>query len=72
MESHELPYSSFVSSSHVFGGNIVYCSGNQPTSGVFGEIDAEGNTLVEFKLNSDVFLGAYRAMKFSYENFWFN
>lgn len=72
LESHELPYSSFVSNAQVYNGNIVYCSGSQSTSGVFGEIDSEGNTLVEFKLNADAFVAAYRTFKYSYENFWFN
>ena len=71
VNSIELPYASFVSSSFdLDNGNISFCSGS--VSKVFGEYDAEGNVIVEFNFDSDSMVGAYRAMKFDYTGFWFN
>ncbi len=71
VNSIELPYASFVSSSfELDNGNISFCSGS--VSKMFGEYDAEGNVIVEFNFDSDSMVGAYRAMKFDYTGFWFN
>ena len=71
VNSIELPYASFVSSSFDLpNGNISFCSGS--VSKAFGEYDAEGNVIVQFNFDSDSMVGAYRAMKFDYTGFWFN
>ena len=72
VSSIELPYAGFVSNSCEYRGNVVYGCGVAATSGVFGETDADGNQLVQFKYDPESMIGAYRAMKFSYQGFWFN
>lgn len=67
----ELPYASFVSNAlQMENGNISFGSGS--TSMKFGEYDSEGNVIVEYNYSPDAFVGAYRAMKFTYKGFWFN
>ena len=67
----ELPYAGFVSNAiQMPNGNIEFASGS--SSMVFGEYDSEGNVIVEYSFAPDSFVGAYRAMKFTYKGFWFN
>lgn len=67
----ELPYASFVSNSvQMENGNIAFGSGS--SSKQFGEYDSNGNVIVQYNYDPDAFVGAYRAMKFSYKGFWFN
>lgn len=67
----ELPYASFVSNAILMeNGNIEFGSGS--TSMQFGEYDSEGNVIVQYSYSPDSFVGAYRAMKFTYQGFWFN
>lgn len=71
VDSVELPYAGFVSNAiQMPNGNIQFNSGS--SSMVFGECDSEGNALVQFHINPNGLVGAYRAMKFTYEGFWFN
>ena len=71
VDSVEVPYASFVSNAkQLDNGNIAFGAGS--STKVFGEYDSKGNPIVTFAYDSDSMVGAYRAMKFSYQGFWFN
>lgn len=71
VDSVELPYAGFVSNAiQMDNGNIEFASGSSEMQ--FGEYDSEGNVIVQYSFGPDSFVGAYRAMKFTYQGFWFN
>ena len=67
VDSFLVPYSRIVASSQHYDDHIVICSG---VNGTFGEYDANGNLIAEFKMDVDEF--TYRTMKYSMNQFWFN
>ena len=67
VDSILVPYSRIVASSQHYDDHIVICSG---VNGTFGEYDASGNLIAEFKMDVDEF--TYRTMKYSMNQFWFN
>lgn len=67
VDSFLVPYSRIVASSQHYDDHIVICSG---VNGTFGEYDADGNLIAEFKMDVDEF--TYRTMKYSMDQFWFN
>lgn len=71
VEYSELPYASFVSNSSILpNGNISFGSGSVEKQ--FGELTPDGEVIIQFAFDADSMVGAYRAMKFTYKNFWFN
>lgn len=70
-EYFELPYASFVSNSSILpNGNISFGSGSVERQ--FGELTPDGEVIIQFAFDSDSMVGAYRAMKLTYKDFWFN
>ncbi len=61
-----LPYSSIVSSTQYYKDNLVTSSG---MSHCFNEYDSEGKLIREYKYSAEKY--AYRALKYSFESFWF-
>ena len=61
-----LPYSSIVSSTQYYRDNLVTSSG---MSHCFNEYDSEGKLIREYKYSAEKY--AYRALKYSFESFWF-
>lgn len=67
-QSFKVPFSSYVSSAQEYNGNIIIDSGMQ---GIFGEYDAEGNLLQQFKMKlSDQYI--YRVYKYTFNGFYFS
>ena len=67
VQSFSVPFSGYVSSVQDYQGNIIVDSGME---GVFGEYDAQGNLLRDFKMNlSKSYI--YRVYKYHFEGFYF-
>ncbi|MFR1112467.1 MAG: aryl-sulfate sulfotransferase [Blautia sp.] len=67
VQSFSVPFSGYVSSVQDYQGNIIVDSGME---GVFGEYDAQGNLLRDFKMNlSKSYI--YRVYKYDFEGFYF-
>lgn len=67
VQSFSVPFSGYVSSVQDYQGNIIVDSGME---GVFGEYDAQGNLLQDFKMNlSKSYI--YRVYKYDFEGFYF-
>lgn len=68
VQSFSVPFSGYVSSVQDYQGNIIVDSGME---GVFGEYDAQGNLLQDFKMNlSKSYI--YRVYKYDFEGFYFD
>lgn len=63
----KVPYSSIVSSTQEYGGNIITNSG---WSNVYNEYDNEGQLIAEFSYENKTY--TYRVFKYNLNNFWFN
>ena len=68
VQSFEVPFSPYVSSVQEYDGNLIIDSGMK---GVFGEYDADGNLIQQFKMKlSDQYI--YRVYKYTFTDFYFS
>ena len=69
VDSFTVPYSNVLGSTQEVDGNRVVCSG---TIGVFGEYDADGNLIVEYKVAVPENDQLYHVFKYKMDGYWFN
>lgn len=69
VESFPVPYSNVLGSTQVIDGNTLVCSGSM---GVFGEYDADGNLIAEYKVTVPEGVSLYRVFKYKMDGYWFN
>ena len=67
VESYEVPYSGYVSSTQHFGGNHIVDSGQ---AFIFSENDSKGNVIRQFDLTKEGKY-CYRVFKYTFEGFYF-
>lgn len=68
-ESFPVPYSNLLGSTQEVDGNRIVCSG---ATGVFGEYDADGNLIAEYKVAVPEGDSLYRVFKYKMDGYWFN
>ena len=68
-ESIDVPYSSYLGSTQEVDGNRVICSGE---ANVFGEYDASGNLIAQYKVEVPKEDKLYRVYKYKMDGYWFN
>lgn len=68
-DSFAVPYSNVLGSTQKVDGNTVVCSG---AAGVFGEYDASGNLITEYKVTVPEEDYLYRVYKYRMDGYWFN
>ena len=67
VQSFEVPFSAYVSSTQEYDGNLIIDSGMQ---GIFGEYDSNGNLIQQFQMElADEYI--YRVYKYDFQNFYF-
>lgn len=69
VDSFPVPYSNVLGSTQEVDGNRVVCSG---AIGVFGEYDAAGSLITEYKVDVPEGAQLYRVFKYKMDGYWFN